>query len=131
MAEELIVHSSLVLEICTYLRSRKTDVLPADTFVGRTVPNPRAERMIIVRNSGGFDVNTAISNTSIDISVWGIDDPDADSLAGLAVGVLKQMSDGAPVIDVRPVTLPSDALDESGQPFRFARFRVIHRPISI
>ena len=86
--------------------------------------------MVIVRNSGGFEQNVAISNTSIDVSVWGKDDPDADMLAQLVVGVLNQMSDGAPVIDVRPVTLPADAVDESGQPFRFSRFRVIHRPIS-
>lgn len=131
MAEELIVHSSLVLEVCQYLIARRADVLPADTFVGRSVPATRRDRMVIVRNSGGYEQNVAFSNTSIDISVWGKDDQDADTLAQLVVGVFKQMSDGAPVIDVRPVTLPSDAVDESGQPFRFARFRVIHRPISL
>lgn len=119
----MIIHDSLILTVAKFLR----DNLPADVYVGRTVPNPRRDRMVILANRGGSELDVARVRSLVDVNIWAKSDLEADNLASVAIAHLKTCADGNPIMKVRVVTLPVDVADSTGQPQRFVRIQMWSR----
>lgn len=94
----------------------------SDVFVSNRVPNPRRNRMVILRRDGGTQVGLR-DRPRVAIRVWAADgeEQDADDLARLVMALAPSFADGDPILAVPtegrsgPYSVP----DESGQPLRY------------
>jgi hypothetical protein len=127
-APELVLHSSLLVPIADYLRPLLAEHGYSDVFIGRQIPSTRPNRMVVLSNNGGFDVNVAIAQATVSINVWAQTDTDADTLAQLVTGLLKNAEGYAPIESVDVVTYPTDVIDATGMKQRFCRFNIRHVP---
>lgn len=128
---DLVLHSALILELCTYLRTelaKRTEPYAAGTVVARTVPGVRPDRLVTLANRGGHKVNAAMRRTTIDVNLWAksSDELEADDLAALVTALLGLMNTPV-VVDVEVTMTPADLPPEDGQPRRFMRLSVTHR----
>lgn len=129
---ELILHSQLIKPLCDFMRAELAlyadEPFVGQVYVGRRVPDPRRDRMIIFANRGGFKVNPVWLRSTVDMSVWGKDDPGADDLAQLAAAIMASANDSL-IESAEVITYPQDVADASGQPLRFVRLSVTHRAL--
>jgi hypothetical protein len=96
-------------------------------YFDRRVPNPRRDRMVIVRRDGGA-LRGLFDEPRIALDVWATSDQDATNLANLVVALAQV----APLADagctkVTVLSGPNAVEDPSKQPRRLALIEATHR----
>lgn len=93
----------------------------------RKVPNPRPDRLVVVRRDGG-NVTGLFDRPRVSFDVWAKTEKDATDLANLVIALaLVAPLAGAGVTDVRHLSGPNSVPDESGQPRRLSLIEATHR----
>lgn len=93
---------------------------------GRKVPNPRLDRMVIVRRDGG-SVRGAFDRPRVTFDVWAKTDKDATDLAALVTALAFDAPGTNGCVRVEHLSGPLDVTDESGQPRRSVLIEATHR----
>lgn len=90
-------------------------------YVSNEVPNPRLDRMVIVRRDGGPRLDVARESARLGIRVWGPAENDADTndLTQLVRALLAASPGEGPVRRYTEIAGPSTIPDESDQPLRY------------
>lgn len=111
---------------CDYFRDALTarlEPVATGVHVDNTVPNPRADRMVIVRRDGGTS-NGLRDQARLSVRCWAENDEDATDLARLIAALLWVAPDGDPVLMVRQQSGPTPVPDDSHQSLRYLVFDV-------
>lgn len=116
---------------CDYLRDElvaREETVAANVFVGRAVPTPRIDRMVIVRRDGGSIIGT-LDQPQMTFNVWAATDQDATDLANLVVGLAltAPLAASSPLVRVLHAAGPTSVPDPSGQPRRLVGVDTLHR----
>lgn len=99
----------------------------ADVYVGTTIPNPRRERMIIIRRDGGTSIEGLLEAAQVGINVWADTEQNVNDLTRLMRALLWAAPNGKPVCRVEDVSGSIAIADDSGQPLRYLTFEVTLR----
>lgn len=102
-----------------------------NVYFDRRVPNPRRDRMVIVRRDGGA-TSGVFDQPRMTFDVWAKTEQDATNLANLVIALAKV----APLADagctnVTHLSGPNPVPDESGQPRRLALIEATHRAVIV
>lgn len=97
----------------------------------RKVPNPRPDRLVVVRRDGGA-VSGLFDFPRVSLDVWAKTEQDATDLSRLIIGLAKvaPLAD-AGVTNVRHLSGPNPVADPSGQPRRLSLIEAMHRAVLI
>lgn len=98
-----------------------------NVWVDNVVPNPRHDRMVIVRRDGGPRLDVVRESVNLAVNVWGETEQVATDLARLTAALLWSSPDGDPVVRVDQTLGPSPVPDSSEHPRRFMTFDLICR----
>lgn len=113
-----------------YLRGAlvgRTEPYASNVYFDRAVPNPRRDRMVIIRRDGGSLAGT-FDRPRVALDVWAMTEQDATSLASLMIALaLRAPLVAAGVVRVSHVSGPNSVADPSGQPRRLALIQATHR----
>jgi hypothetical protein len=88
----------------------------AGVTVSIAIPNPRDDRMVILRLAGGRRLDWPRQMQRVAVQVWAMTEQDVTGLAGLTKALLESLGDGVPIIDVRESAGFARVYDDSGQP---------------
>ena len=117
-----VVFPDIEAWLISYLRdllSGRSEPYAADVFVGHTVPDTRAERMVIVRRDGGPRETVVTERARVGVQVWAGTEPDAADLAAMVRALVGASAGEGPVKRVPALTGPAAVADESDQPLRY------------
>lgn len=104
----------------------RTETYAQNVYVGRKVPNPRRDRMVIVRRDGG-NVTGLFDRPRVSFDVWAKSDADASDLASLVVALAFDAPGAEGCVRVQHLSGPNDVADPSGQPRRLSLIEATHR----
>lgn len=94
----------------------RSELFAQDVFVGNKIPNPRRDRMLIVRRDGGTQAEMR-DRPRVTLLVWAKDEKDADDLSRLVMALAPTFVNGSPIVAV-PISGrsgPFPVADESKQ----------------
>ena len=94
----------------------------------RAVPNPRHDRMVIVRRDGG-SVTGIFDQPRVSLDVWAKSEQDATNLASLVVALALEAPGTNGCLRVRHLSGPNAVADPSGVPRRLALIEATHRAV--
>ena len=96
-----------------------SEVYAQDVHVSNSVPNPRRDRMVIVRRDGGTQAEMR-DRPRVTIRVWAKTEADANNLAALVMALAASFVDGSPIVacPIAGRSGPYPVADESEQPLR-------------
>ena len=112
-----------------YLRGAladRTETYATGVKFDRKVPNPRADRMVIVRRDGG-NVSGLLDRPRVAFDVWAKTEQDATNLAALIVALAFEAPGTEGCVRVQHLSGPNSVADPSGQPRRLALIEATHR----
>lgn len=112
-----------------YLRGAlvdRTEPYAQGVSFGRKVPNPRLDRMVIVRRDGG-SVRGLFDRPRITLDVWAKTDKDAADLAALVTALAFDAPGTNGCVRVEHLSGPNDVTEPSGQPRRTVLIEATHR----
>ena len=92
----------------------------------RKVPNPRLDRMVIVRRDGG-NVRGVFDRPRITLDVWAKTDKDVADLASLVTALAFDAPGTNGCVRVEHLSGPLDVTEASGQPRRTVLIEATHR----
>lgn len=118
----MISYQLPLVELCNFVRDGVGDV-----YVGRSVPNPRKDQMVIFSPRGGDQRNIGWMRAFIDCNVWALSDLDADVLSAKVQGLLLSTVLPDPIVDVSLLMAPADIAEPSGATVQFSRFALTFR----
>lgn len=95
-------------------------------YFDRRVPDPRRDRMVIVRRDGG-NVSGAFDRPRIALDVWAKTEQDATNLASLIIALALDAPGTNGCVRVTHESGPNDVADPSGQPRRLSLITATHR----
>lgn len=98
-----------------------------DVRVSIVAPNPRTDRMVIIRRDAGRRVDAVRERARFGVQVWASTFGECVALTNLVRALIGAMPDGAPVLSAGEVMAPVPVDDESGQPMRFGTFELTAR----
>ena len=84
-----------------------------DVYVSNKVPNPRRDRMLIVRRDGGGRLDVVREAPRLGINVWAKTEQDANDLGRLVAALLWAAPDGDPVSRVTVTGGPYPVADDT------------------
>ena len=84
-----------------------------DVYVSNKVPNPRRDRMLIVRRDGGGRLDVVREAPRLGINVWAKTEQDANDLGRLVAALLWAAPDGDPVSRVTVTGGPYPVADDN------------------
>jgi len=87
--------------------------------VATKIPNPRADRMVIVRRDGGPRMGVAHEIARLGVRVFGETDEVATDLTQLVRALLAASPGEGPIRRYVEISGPSYLIEESGQPVRY------------
>lgn len=87
--------------------------------VSTRVPEPRADRMVVVRRDGGPRQTPVSEVARLAVRVWATSDEDASDLTNLVRAALASSPGEGPVRAATEISGPSYVIEESGQPLRY------------
>ena len=96
----------------------------------RKVPNPRRDRMVIVRRDGG-NVTGVFDRPRVAFDVWAKTEQDATNLVNLIVALAMDAPDTNGCTNVTHIGGPNSVPDPSGQPRRQAVIEATHRAVIV
>jgi hypothetical protein len=113
-----------------YLRGQFVDreeSYAQNVFFSNEVPNPRKDRMVIIRRDGG-SVTGLFDQPRVALDVWAKTKSDVINLSRLVIALaLKAPLAGAGVTHVRHLSGPNLVEDPSKQPRRLSLIEATHR----
>ena len=124
----VVIFDDIELWTTTTLRAAitaRTEAYTDNVFVSNKVPNPRRDRMVIVRRDGGPRLDVAREAARIGVRVWALTDQDATDLARLVAALLWAAPDGDPVCKVTQMLGPTWTADESGASLLYSTYELI------
>jgi hypothetical protein len=96
-----------------------------NVYVSNTVPDPRRDRMVIVRRDGGGRLDAIREAPRLGINVWATTEQDATDLGRMVAALLWASPDGDPVSKVTVTGGPYPVPDESTQFLRYITAELI------
>jgi len=105
-----------------YLRAALADrpePFTSNVLVSNQVPNPRQERMVIIRRDGGTRQSVAHEVARLGIRVFAGNDEDAADLTAMVRALLGASPGSGPVRRYAEIAGPARLLEESEQPVRY------------
>lgn len=116
-----IVFPDIELELTERYRAALADRDIQIDWIGNTVPNPRRNRMLVIRRDGGTQTGVR-DRPRVSLRVWAATgkDQEANDLAAMVMALAPSFTDGAPILAVPAEgrSGPWPVPDESGQPQR-------------
>lgn len=107
----------------------RTEPYAQGVYVGKSVPNPRRDRMVTFRRDGG-PTRELTDYPRLGINVWAMSDAEVDNLARLVVALLPTLV--GPSIDYVTVRSgPSDVTEASKQPQRYITAEAATRAVNL
>lgn len=126
----LVIFDDIELWATTTLRAA-LDASPEpytdNVFVDRTTPNPRRDRMVIVRRDGGGRLDVIREAPRLGINVWAKTPQETNDLARMVAAMLWASPDGDPVSKVTVTGGPYPVADESGKPKAYITAELISK----
>ena len=125
MTMPAIVMPDVELLVTGYLRDAladRTESCCADVHVSTAVPNPRTERMVIVRRDGGRRLDAVRERAFVSMRIFGSTFGECVALANIVRALMQAVPDGKPVLTCEEQSAPSSVVDDSGQPMRYGLF---------
>lgn len=98
-------------------------------YVSSQVPNPRMDRMVILRRDGGPRLDVVREVARLDVRVWASSDGEVADLTALVRGLLAATVGEGPVRGYSEVAGPITVPEESGQPLRYFTVELIARAL--
>lgn len=97
----------------------RSEPYASNVFVSNKVPNPRRDRMVIVRRDGGTQSGHH-DRPRVSVRVWAKTEADANDLARLVMALAGSFADGVPIVacPTSGRSGPWPVPDESEQPLR-------------
>jgi hypothetical protein len=114
---------------CQTLRSAlagRTESYATHVYVGVRIPDPRRDRMVILRRDGGLQGEVR-DQPRLAVQVYAMTEQDATDLARLVLALLWAAPDGKPVLSVSVSSGPSQVDDPSGQQLRYMVLNIATR----
>lgn len=114
----------------TWLRSQlaaRPEPAATGVHVSDETPNPRKNRMVIIRRDGGRRRSWVLEEPSVGVNVWAATKSDCSELAHLVQALMVAAESQGPIVTVQSVFGPSTIPDESGQYRRYMTFDVTAR----
>lgn len=130
-----VVYPDIELLLTQRLRvalADRAEPYAAGVYVSNSIPNPRRDRMVVVRRDGGTQAEMR-DRPRVSLRVWATTKEDAADLARLVVALCRWLPDGDPIVAVPDVGIsgPYAIPDESGQPLQYAVIEVHTRGVQI
>lgn len=97
-----------------------------DVHFARKVPNPRRDRMVVVRRDGG-NVSGLFDRPRITLDCWAKSDKDVADLASLITALAFDAPGTNGCVRVEHLSGPNDVTEASGQPRRSVLIEATHR----
>lgn len=97
----------------------RSETYTSDVHVSNEVPNPRLERMVIVRRDGGTRQSVAHEVARLGIRVFAGNDEDAADLTAMVRALLEESPGNGPVRRYTEIAGPARLIEDSGQPVRY------------
>lgn len=119
---EVIVSPDVELWATGYLRAAlaaRPEPYSANVYISRKVPDPRRNRMVIVRWEGGPGRDVVLEDGVLSVRVFASTEQEAADLARLVRALLLASAGAGAVKRTRGLGGPYEVPDESGQPLRF------------
>lgn len=115
-----------------YLRGAlvgRSESYAANVHFDRAVPNPRRDRMVIVRRDGG-NASGVFDYPRVSFDVWAKSEQDVFNLSALVVALaLKAPLADAGCVRVVHASGPNAVADPSGTPRRLCSIEAVHRAV--
>jgi hypothetical protein len=92
----------------------------------RKVPNPRPDRLVVVRRDGG-NVTGVFDRPRVSFDVWAKTEQDATDLARLVIALAFDAPGDEGCVRVSHLSGPNSVADPSGQPRRLSLIEATHR----
>lgn len=118
-ARPVVVHPDVVLHATTRVRTwigERPGLFPAPVWVSSTVPDPRRDRMVIIRRDGGPGLPGNRDAPRVTVNVWAPSEAEVNQLAARIRALLVALlADGQPVCRVDDLSGPVAVPDDSRQ----------------
>lgn len=92
-------------------------------YVGRSIPTPRKQRMVIVNRDGGAS-DGMTDRPRVRVRVWDETAQKANDLAGLVVALMPRLIGATDVVRVQHLSGPFEVPDSSDQEQRYLLFQL-------
>jgi hypothetical protein len=115
---------------CGFLQAElaaRPEPYAAGVYVGNTVPEQRAARMVVVRRDGGPRLDRTRELARLTVRTWANSEQEVTDLGRLVAALLWTAPDGQPVIRVEQSTGLTPVADDSRQPLRLQTFELTVR----
>lgn len=107
------------VDYLTGFLSSRPETYAQGVMVSTVVPNPRADRMVVVRRDGGPRRSPVSEVARLGVRVWATTDADAADLTQLVRAALAASPGSGPIRAAVEISGPSYVVEESGQPLRY------------
>ena len=125
MGSPAVVMPDVELLLTGYLRdalAARSEECCQDVHVSTSVPNPREDRMVVVRRDGGRRLDAFRDLARVGVQVWASSFGECVELASIVRALIQGLPDGAPILACSEQLAPSAVPDKSGQPMRYGVF---------
>jgi hypothetical protein len=126
----IVIHDDIELWATTKLRAlilARSEPYTDDVYVSNTTPNPRRDRMVIVRRDGGGRLDVVREAPRLGINVWAKTEPDANNLGRMVAALLWASPDGDPVSRVNVTGGPYPVEEASTHEVRYITAELISK----
>lgn len=124
----IVIHDDIELWACTRLRAlllARAEAYTDDVYVSNTIPDPRRDRMVIVRRDGGGRLDAVREAPRLGVNVWAKTEQDANDLARMVAALLWASPDGNPVSKVTITGGPYPIPEQSDSFLRYITAELI------
>lgn len=126
----IVIHDDIELWTCNRLRELLADRPETYTdgvYVSNIIPDPRRDRMVIVRRDGGGRLDAVREAPRLGINVWAKTEQDATNLGRMVAALLWASPDGDPVSRVTITGGPYAVADPADQYLRYITAELISK----
>lgn len=126
----IVIHDDIELWATARLRAllaARSEAYTKNVYISNKVPNPRRDRMVIIRRDGGGRLDAVREAPRLGVNIWAKTEQDATDLGRMVAALLAASPDGNPVSRVRITGGPYAVADDSNQPLRYLTAEVISK----
>lgn len=130
----VVIHDDIELWVTTRLRAllaARPEPYTSNVYVSNTTPNPRRDRMVIIRRDGGGRLDAVREAPRLGINVWvksgKTAEQEANDLGRMVAALLAASPDGNPVSRARITGGPYPIADESSHEKRYITAELVSK----
>lgn len=126
----VVIHDDIELWATARLRAllaTRPEPYTDNVYVSNTTPNPRRDRMVIVRRDGGGRLDVVREAPRLGVNVWAKTEQDANNLGRMVAALLAASADGNPVARVRITGGPYAVEDASTHELRYITAELVSK----